>query len=300
MKNKLISILGAIVLAVVIMPITKVNAAPLEASDEATLRSTILSGGEITLTDNIETKEPIEVSNEVVINGNGKTISAAEDFNTTNINQTILSVNEGGKLTLKNVTIADSKKYGLQAHQNGILIIDGVTVKNSNFGAILINGGQVTIKNLTMIDNAYGIEFGKGDGVTEASELIVDGTIEGTQETMLHIDLPNPETDKISIKNTENTKTTIVLEDNKLVVKDDKGTVIGGTTTEVKADLDLSLKPVQTPEPEEEPSITEETAKGDSPEENPKTGDNGILYIATAILGVGATMLVSKKLVNNL
>ncbi|MEI3508627.1 MAG: hypothetical protein V8R01_05970 [Bacilli bacterium] len=46
----------------------------------------------------------------------------------------------------------------------------------------MINGGTVTVKDLTLEDNKAGIEFGKGLNVTGEPALVMDGTIDTTKQ----------------------------------------------------------------------------------------------------------------------
>lgn len=299
--KKLKVFLGLFVCALMVFPFMGVKAAPLEVSDYEGLKAAMENGGEYTLKNDIEIEEPLVSGKDVTIFGNDFTIKPVSDASTTwpNPNKTLITSSLEGTITLNGVVLDGAPKYGVQAHNGGHVVLNGVVIKNSGFGAVNINGGTVTIKSLVMENNAYGIEFSIGDNVTGVPTLVMDGTIEATnQVTPIHVDTTQITADKtITVENTADTLQTVDLEGTKIVIKDESGkTVLESDDllegTEVTVNTEKTEEPVTPEEPVEEDKKDE--VKDEV--ENPKTSDGIILTISVLALSGVVAFVANKKI----
>lgn len=270
---------------------------------EEELNAAILNGGSIVLENDIKITKPIELFKDTEISSlNGYTLDGT-GMSLNGKNGSILAAH--AKLTLDNVNLKGAAKYGVQAYENGDVTLNGVTISNCEWGAVLVNGGQVVINGLVMDSNAWGIEFAKGENVTGNPALVMDGTIYvNNQPDAITVD--ETQVDKFLIENTEASTNKIVLEDNKLLVKDDSGKTV--VESKVLAnDLVVSINGTEeiTKEPEvetpEEPEITEPvvTTTTQASEENPNTADNVGLYFVLALMGLGVAGITTKSLIKH-
>ena len=229
MKSKFyIKALLIILLAVSLITIPNIsNATERTANDESTLTSAIASatdGDVINLSQDITITAPIEVSGKsITINGNGHSIIAG--YTGTSGNKTILSaVSTGSVIKLKNITLKNSPKYGVQAYDGGKVILNQVTLSNNAYAGVLINGGTAEVINLSLIGNKTGIEISKSKSITSNNEptLIMNGklTSDATDNVIYLANDPNDNTNKFVIENTDNTENKILASGNKVVVTD--------------------------------------------------------------------------------
>ncbi len=284
-------VLGVVLFCVMCIPFTGANAAT-GVANEAELTAALEAGGEIELTSSITVTTPLIVSKDVTIKGNGNTITST--IAAGGGNRTIISALNSATLTLENIILKDSPKYGVQAYDGGKVVLDGVTIQNCNFGAVLINGGTVTVKDVTLEGNKAGIEFGKGLNVTGEPALVMDGTIDTTKQTdALYID--NDQVDKFVVENTATTVNKAVLVGDVVAINDADGKQIAasntlneGTTVEVDGTEHVAA-PIPTDEPTTDTPKKEEI-------KNPETADGIMIYIALAICGFGALIVGSRKL----
>lgn len=294
--------LGLLVCAFMVVPFMGVKAET-TVSDYDTFKAALDEGETyITLGANINVEAPIEVKRDVTIDGAGKyslTAGYTKETFPGQSNLTVITSTTTGTLTLKNVTVENSPKYGVQAHNGGHVVLDGVTIKNSGFGAVNINGGTVTIKSLVMDNNSYGIEFGIGNNVTGVPTLIMDGSFETKNQTgvPIHVDTDQVTADKtIAVENTENTTQTIDLDGLNLVVKDASGVEV------YRSDDLLENTTVEVSNPEVEEPTTPDTPKEDESEEvkdeveNPKTSDGIMIVFGSLVASVVVAIVAKKKL----
>ena len=83
-------------------------------------------------------------------------------------NKTLISASVGSNVTLENLKLTSSPKYGAQAYNGGTLVLNNVDIRGCNFGGVLDNGGVVEIIDLTLGFNGTttnGIEMGKGSSL---------------------------------------------------------------------------------------------------------------------------------------
>lgn len=305
MKKAFKMFCGLFMFVALIVPFNGVKAAAVEVTDEASLRAALETGGDIVLANDIKISKPIEVFKDASITskeGNTFTIDGDGMTRDGNGNGSILASH--AKLTLSNVNVARANKYGVQAYNTGSVVLDGVTISECKFGAILINGGTVTIKDLTMENNAYGIEFGIGSNVTEIPTLVMDGTLNATSQVdPLYADTAQiNEKAGIAVENTLNTTQTIDLDETAgtLVIKDNAGSVLyssnklaEGTTVDVTTEepenTDETEKPTTTEDPKKENESTENI-------ENPKTNDSILLVVGALVASAAVAVIAKRKL----
>ena len=295
--KKLKVFLGLFVCAFMLVPFMGVNAeTTVNTYDE--LVAALKNGGEIVLGQSIDVTGPLSTDKDVTLKGNGNTLNAV--YTGTSGNQTIIT-STAGTLTLQNISLTNSPKYGVQAYNGGNVVLDGVTISNhtDKFGAVNINGGTVTIKDLTMTDNLYGIEFAAGLNVTGTPSLIMDGVIKGNQKDVLYVDIDQITADKtILVKNTENSTQKISLKDNTIVLMEgDKvlatsNELATGTTVDVDGEKLQAEEPAKEPTTPEEPKDENNDVKDEV--ENPKTSD-GIMIAVSALAASAVVAIIAKK-----
>lgn len=292
MKKNLQVFLGVLLCSILFLPLGVNALEPTEVGNYVDLKAALGRGESVKLTDDIEVEEPIVLSQTLTIDGDGHALKAIYEGGSGN--KSILFTNNG-TLTLQNLSLLNSPKYGVQAYQGGNVVLDGVTISNNTdkFGAVLINGGTVTIKSLTMTNNLYGIEFATGVDVTGNSVLVMDGEIKGDQKDPLYIDVNQVK--KLKVTNTESSKQKINLKDNVLVLTEGDKVIANsnvlptGTAVEVDGVKDEAKEPETTPETPETP----ETDKKDEVE-NPKTAD-GIMFMFAGLIISASLVIVAKK-----
>ena len=297
--KKLKVFLGLFVCAFMVVPFMGVNAeTTVNTYDD--LVAALKNGGEIVLGQSIDVTGPLSTDKDVTLKGNGNTLNAV--YTGTSGNQTIIT-STAGTLTLQNISLTNSPKYGVQASNGGNVVLDGVTISNhtDKFGAVNINGGTVTIKDLTMTDNLYGIEFAAGLNVTGTSALIMDGVIKGNQKDVLYVDIDQITADKtISVENTENSTQKISLKDNTIVLMEgDKvlatsNELATGTTVDVDGEKLQAEEPAKEPTTPEEPKDENNDVKDEV--ENPKTSDGIMITFAALVLSSVIVFVARKKL----
>ena len=149
--------------------------------DEASLTSALndASVSAIKLGASFEVTAQISVDRAVVIDGNNKTISVADDttWSTVNGYKHLLNVVADG-VTIKNLTLdSNGKAYGLQGYTAASIVLENVTTMNSKGAGLTVNGSTVTATGLHTAGNAWGgVNVDKGDGVTEETKFTFDAT----------------------------------------------------------------------------------------------------------------------------
>ncbi|HIU40441.1 MAG TPA: right-handed parallel beta-helix repeat-containing protein [Candidatus Aphodocola excrementigallinarum] len=297
--KKSLKLLAFAFVAFLFAGVMSVNAAtPVKTEDELT--AAIANGGNIVLEDDIKITKPIELFkdteisslNSYTLDGTGMTMNGK--------NGSILAAH--AKLTLDNVNLKGAAKYGVQAYENGDVTLNDVTISNCEWGAVLVNGGQVVINDLVMDSNAWGIEFAKGENVTGDPALVMDGTMYvNNQPDAITVD--DTQVDKFLIENSEASTNKIVLEDNKLLVKDNSGKTVveskvlaNDLVVSIDGQEEVTKEPVETPE---EPVVTTTTAAATTTQkaiENPSTSDNLPLYIVLSLAALAGTVVFGMKI----
>lgn len=192
----------------------------------------------IKLTTDISLIKPIDISEKnLTIDGNGFSITRnTENWTASGSNATLITSGIKAKVTLSNITLKNSQKYGAQAYNGGYLILDGVTATDNGFGGILVNAGTVEIKKLSLghngpEDSNNGIEIAKGKEISDAEEsnqpkLIMNGVLTSTETKNVIYLATNDNLTEFSVENTDSTTNKVLLSGNKVVVTDANNNVI--------------------------------------------------------------------------
>ncbi len=247
----------------------------------------------IRLTDNIEVSEHLEVKRKLTIEGNGKTIKGSDEWYSKTKdelkqlggNHAIISALDGGELTLENLNLTHSPKQGAQAFGTGKLILEGVTISDCKYSGLIANGGTIIIRDVTLNTNV-GIEVGKSASNTNPKEpeIIMNGTIEASSQTILRMDPDTPS--NLTIKNEEGTKDHIYADGDKVVFTDENNTIL------YESAPISSGKQIEAAEGEETVTIHKVTIKyGEKSEiiavlENGKLADIDLSHIKNALEGM--------------
>ena len=297
MKKSMKMFFGVFLFGMLLIPFTSVSAATEVNSYEDLTAALATDETVIEIGSDFDITAPIEIKKDLTINGHGNTLTAT--YPKSGGNDTILSSSTSGVLVLNDLVLSDSPKYGVQAHNGGTVVLNGVTIRNSGFGAALANGGTLVIQDLLLDNNAYGIELGIGDEVTGIPTIIMDGTLSIVNQdgkTPIHVDTTQITADKtITVENTIDTVQTIDLEGNILVIKDANGDIVYTSDellegTEVTVNTEEPLEPTT---PTEEPEVTEPT---EDVTENPETSDSTLLILGVCGLSAAAMFTLKRKL----
>ena len=295
--RKLKVFLGLFVCAFMVLPFTGAKASNDIANYEE-LKAALTNGGVYNLTDDITIDEPLTSRKDVTIFGNDHVIKPIDNANAIwpGPNKTLITSELTGTITLNGVALENSPKYGVQAYNGGHVVLNGVVIRNSGFGAVSINGGTVTIQSLVMENNAYGIEFGIGSNVTGVPTLVMDGSIEAKDQVdPVYVDTAQVTADKtITVENTLDTVQTIDLDGAKLVIKDGDGTILYQSNdlldgTEVTVSNEEEETTPEAPEEEKPEEVRDEV-------ENPKTSDGIMITFGVLAISVVAIIVAKKKL----
>ena len=161
-----------------LLPMVHADAKEVKVSDGTALQNAIANaenGDVITLEQSITLDGKVELTSgvEITIDGANHTITgnrAATGAVTDNITLITASL-DGSKINLKNVTLKDSPKYGVQAYNGGYVSLENVTIENCKYGAVLVNGGTVEVISLNLGYNGEnsnnGIELSKSKNIIE-------------------------------------------------------------------------------------------------------------------------------------
>ena len=237
MRNTIkIILFSAIVLFAIFGFSNRSNAATI-VNNENSLRSAVESadsGATITLSDNITVTQPIVIAKELTINGNGHTVTGDSSWTSTSGNQTMFTAQLGSaKLRLQNINLKNGPKYGVQAYDGATVILDNVTITGFNYGAVLVNAGNLEIKNLKLGHNGTGanngIEIDKGSAATNNPKVVMNGTLTSeSNENVVRI-ADNGYLTEFTIDNSDDTETKIALAGNNVVVTDANDNIISET-----------------------------------------------------------------------
>ena len=199
--KKTIGILLALILALTMLPSAAFAEGEITGFDG--LKAAAGTAGEYTLGADIAVSETLEISADVTINGGGKTLTYAEGFT-----GSVFKVNNGGKLTLKNVVIdggytdwsvntdnntitfvagsGTPKSAAPVTNANGIVVLSGITItnlvrdmSNKEINSALLEtkySGSATLTDIRM-ENCYG-----GGGLLVSAEQGANVTINGNSE----------------------------------------------------------------------------------------------------------------------
>lgn len=302
MKSKIKGMLGVFVFCMMLMPVMHPEAKTVVTDEQGLIDALKGTESEILLGADITTTAPIEVTRDVTIDGDDQWGITANYAGGTG-NKSILTAQPNATLTLKGIVLSNSPKYGVQAYNGGTVVLDGVRIQNSNFGAALVNGGgTIIVKDLTLWNNNYGIEFGLGDYATGTPSLIIDGTIDFTNQTKgdkLYV-APEDNVAAVNVETTANAPYQFTYADGVFTLTDNEGNVVATSNEVSNTEVNVTNEEATTPE---EPTTDEPTTTPEEPATdevaNPETADNVLLYVALAVLGLGAAVVATRKLAKN-
>ena len=236
MKNtiKIMLFITFILLALLCIASISNDATTEKATDESTLRSAIENvddGGTVEIQNNITVTGPIVIQKELTIDGNGYTISGSTEWTSTTGNQTMFTAQlAAGKLTLKDIDLNNGPKYGVQAYDGATVILDNVSITGFRYGGVLVNGGNVEVRDLHLgyngTDKNNGIEIDKGAAATNNPTLTMNGTLTSDETENVVRPAENGNLTDFTITNTENTTNKVVIAGDKVVLTDKDNNVI--------------------------------------------------------------------------
>ncbi len=296
MKNiKKIVLFLAILFAGLIFNATTSNAATKTANDEQSLTTALseaVTGDTVEITENISLKTPIGITGKnITVNGKGHTITKDAGWANVGSNGTFISVGAGARVTLSNITLKDSAKYGVQAYNGGYVILDNVTINNCGFGAVLVNAGTVEVRNLVLGKNGNpnnnGIEIAKGSGTDAANvpTVVMNGKLTSSEkENVVYVAENNPSLEKFEVENAEGTDDKIQISGNTVVITDTEGKILY-TSNEI-GEVEVAGEKYTEPKKEEPKKDT-----------TPKTGleDNLVLSVVIMTILVAAVIVIAKR-----
>lgn len=221
-------------------------------TDEESLNNAISSadsGATITLDDNITVTKPIVIAKELTINGNGHTITGSSSWTSTSGNQTMFTAQfSAAKLTLKNITLKNGPKYGVQSYDGATVILNNVTITGFKYGGVLANGGKVEVINLHLGYNGTnannGIEIDKGSAATNNPTLIMNGVLTSDSNENVVRAAENGYLTEFTITNTSDTTNKVVIAGDKVVLTDSNNNVISETSIPDKATANTDIQKV--------------------------------------------------------
>lgn len=224
------------------------NAATTKVTDEETLNSAISSadyGDTVELQNNITVTKPIVIAKELIIDGNGYTITGSSDWTSTSGNQTMFTAQfSDAKLTLKDINLQNGPKYGVQSYDGATVILDNVSVTGFRYGGVLANGGNVEVRKLHLGYNGTnannGIEIDKGTAATNNPTLTMNGVLTSdSSENVVRIP-ENGNVKEFTVTNAEGTANKVVIAGGNIVLTDSADNVISETAipSDVTANAD--------------------------------------------------------------
>ena len=238
MKNKIKSIIFLIALLLITLIFPNMsNAQTRTVTDEETLINAINEadyGDTISIQNNITVTKPIVIAKELIIDGNGYTITGSSDWTSTSGNQTMFTAQlSDANLTLKNIKLENGPKYGVQAYDGAAVYLDNVSIAGFKYGGVLVNGGRLEVINLHLGTNGTGanngIEIDKGASATNHPTLVMNGTLTSdTTENVVRV-ADNGHLTEFTITNTSNTINKVAVSGDSLVLTDENNNVIAET-----------------------------------------------------------------------
>ena len=238
MKNKIKSIIFLIALLSITLIFPNMsNAQTRTVTDEETLINAINEadyGDTISIQNNITVTKPIVIAKELIIDGNGYTITGSSDWTSTSGNQTMFTAQlSDANLTLKNIKLENGPKYGVQAYDGAAVYLDNVSITGFKYGGVLVNGGRLEVIDLHLgyngTDANNGIEIDKGAAATNHPTLVMNGTLTSdTNENVVRV-ADNGHLTEFTITNTSNTTNKVAISGDSLVLTDENNNVIAET-----------------------------------------------------------------------
>ena len=238
MKNSIkITAIFAAILAILFIVPNASKATTREVTDESTLISEINSadpGDTISIQNNITITQPIVIAKELIIEGNGHTLTGSEGWISTSGNQTMFTAQlSDAKLTLRNINLVRGPKYGVQSYDGATVILDNVNITDFNYGGVLVNGGKLEVRDLHLGRNGTssnnGIEIDKGAAATNNPTLVMNGVLKSdAAENVVRV-ADNGNLTNFTIENAEGTTNKVFVTGEAVVLTDEYNNVISET-----------------------------------------------------------------------
>ena len=227
----------AVILAILFIVPNASKATTREVTDESTLISEINSansGDTISIQNNITITQPIVIAKELIIEGNGYTLTGSEGWTSTSGNQTMFTAQlSDAKLTLRNINLVRGPKYGVQSYDGATVILDNVNITDFKYGGVLVNGGKLEIKDLHLGRNGTGanngIEIDKGSSATNNPTVIMNGVLKSDSTENIVRAATNGKLTEFTIENAQGTTNKLFVTEQSLVLTDKYNNVISQT-----------------------------------------------------------------------
>ncbi len=221
-------------------------------TDEESLNNAVSSadyGATITLQNDITVTKPIVIAKELIIDGNGHTITGSSEWTSTSGNQTMFTAQfSDAKLTLKNIKLKNGPKYGVQSYDGATVILDNVSITGFNYGGVLANGGNIEVRNLHLGYNGTGanngIEIDKGASATNNPSLVMNGVLTSDSAENIVRPAENGHLTEFTVTNTPNTTNKVVITSDKVVLTDASDNVLSETTIPGQITANTDVKKV--------------------------------------------------------
>lgn len=159
-----------------------------------TWNAAVEAGRNIILTADFTTSAQLDITTAIIVNGNGHTITVADDvtWSTENGSKHLVLIqgDNANNVTLKNITLnSNNKAHGLQAYCVTDTTLQNVTLTNSVGAGLTVNGATVTATGLTTSGNAWGgVNVDQGTGVTDTTSFTFDATSTFAENTPVYSD----------------------------------------------------------------------------------------------------------------
>lgn len=272
-----------------------------QVKDEAEFRAAMTNAEvkTIELTTDITIENKLNITQDKTIIGNNHSIKYTGTFK-----------NNGDKYTWGSAATEGEfvgGVYVIQAYTANVTLRD-ITLTGANVG-LGVNGANVTLEGtINVTGNGFGgIEVTKGQNVQVLPSLTINGTIVNEDEvaarpTLWTDGITAEEAEDVAIKYQGVELAVSVTKDGNpipqvqlfLNEKNKPTTDIPGITD--VADLDAAdYRPVTEPETPEEPTTPPDTQDRVEDVENPETSDQGLLYMALSVIGLGGLAVSMKK-----
>lgn len=149
-------------------------------TDQASLVAAISAasaGDTIVLDNGFDITSEVVVNKAITLDGNGQTLTPTFT-KTTNSNNSTLGV-YGTDVTVKDLIIdgaGGTNLHGINVYQATNVNLSDVTLVNNDHNALVVNGSEVTVNNLTTANNGWGgVDVDLGSGVVGPAVLTVNG-----------------------------------------------------------------------------------------------------------------------------
>ena len=319
---KKINFFATLFIAVFALGVVNVSAKEIPVTDEATFRDALnsaVTGDTVVLNNSItlssKDNAPEVTGKEITIDGKDFTITGWRDeAGSLSSDQSIITAGANGIVHLKNVTLTNAQKYGVQAFNGGYVSLENVTINNCRYGGILLNAGTIEVISLNLGFNGQnpdgqggilnnGIEVSTSVELTEPNaipSIIMNGTINSTEKdnVIYFASDANDNTKGFIVENTDTTTdkilvngTTAVITDANNEVKYESNELKEGTVFEGE-DYTPNIEVTDPVEPE----TPVEEVKNE--EVNPETSDGIALFLGLTIVGFAGTALAYRRLHN--